>query len=76
MVARRARAPRPPQLSDRQDGLSQGTRELNIERHEFHGDWNYVIKPRKDAVTSCTSCNELLCMMDDLCLCNDEDGGN
>jgi hypothetical protein len=22
-------------------------RELLIERHEFHGDWNYVIKPRK-----------------------------
>jgi hypothetical protein len=21
-------------------------RELLIERHEFHGDWNYVIKPR------------------------------
>jgi len=23
-------------------------RELNIERDEFHGDWNYVIKPRKE----------------------------
>jgi hypothetical protein len=21
-------------------------RELNIERDDFHGDWNYVIKPR------------------------------
>ena len=27
-------------------------RELNIERDEFHGDWNYVIKPRKDPATS------------------------
>jgi hypothetical protein len=27
-------------------------RELNIERDEFHGDWNYIIKPRKDAATS------------------------
>jgi hypothetical protein len=26
-------------------------RELNIERDEFHGDWNYIVKPRKDAVT-------------------------
>jgi hypothetical protein len=23
-------------------------RELNIERDDFHGDWNYVIKPRKE----------------------------
>ena len=22
-------------------------RELNIERADFHGDWNYVIRPRK-----------------------------
>lgn len=22
-------------------------RELNIERAAFHGDWNYVIRPRK-----------------------------
>jgi hypothetical protein len=22
-------------------------RSLNIERNEFHGDWNYVVKPRK-----------------------------
>ncbi len=22
-------------------------RALNIERHDFHGDWNYVVKPRK-----------------------------
>ena len=23
-------------------------RELRIERDTFHGDWNYVVKPRKD----------------------------
>jgi hypothetical protein len=23
-------------------------RELKIERHDFHGDWNYVIRPRKE----------------------------
>ena len=23
-------------------------RELRIERDSFHGEWNYVIKPRKD----------------------------
>jgi hypothetical protein len=23
-------------------------RELKIERDDFHGDWNYVIKPRAD----------------------------
>jgi hypothetical protein len=23
-------------------------RELRIERDAFHGDWNYVVKPRKD----------------------------
>jgi Rhodopirellula transposase DDE domain len=23
-------------------------RELTIERDDFHGDWNYVIKPRKE----------------------------
>ena len=23
-------------------------RALKIERHDFHGDWNYVVRPRKD----------------------------
>jgi hypothetical protein len=25
----------------------QELRELKIERHDFHGDWNYIIRPRK-----------------------------
>jgi hypothetical protein len=25
---------------------SKELRELNIEREDFHGDWNYVIRPR------------------------------
>jgi len=27
---------------------SKELRELKIERDDFHGDWNYVIKPRKE----------------------------
>jgi hypothetical protein len=23
-------------------------KQLNLERHQFHGDWNYTIKPAKD----------------------------
>lgn len=23
--------------------------ELNLHRHEFHGDWNYTIRPRKSS---------------------------
>jgi hypothetical protein len=23
-------------------------RTLNVERDDFHGDWNYVIRPRKE----------------------------
>ena len=23
--------------------------QINIERHEFHGDWNYTIRPRRPA---------------------------
>jgi hypothetical protein len=22
---------------------------LNVDRHQFHGDWNYVIRPRRPA---------------------------
>ncbi|MDB4952556.1 MAG: hypothetical protein JWO36_125, partial [Myxococcales bacterium] len=27
---------------------SKDLRELKIEREEFHGDWNYVLRPRPE----------------------------
>jgi hypothetical protein len=45
--SRPARSPRPPQIPAREEISKKELAALNIERDTFHGDWNYVIRPRK-----------------------------
>ncbi len=40
------RPPRPSAVSDWQESFRRELKGLNIEPDDFHGDWNYVIRPR------------------------------